>query len=366
MRIGVPMEIQPNENRISVTPQGVETLIAHGHTVLVERGAGVQSGFEDQQFERAGANIVNEHKAVFHDTDMVLKVREPDKTEIELCVPGQMLFSFFNFLTNEEMTLQFLESEAIAIAYETVESEDKTLPLLLPMSEIAGRLSVQHGAWFLEQGRGLLLGGTPGVPPGTVLILGGGVVGSNAARIAAGMGAHVYIADTDINRLRYLDHSLPGNVSTIMSNGPGIRERLPEVDLLIAAARRAGEKAPTLITKDMLSLFKKGSVIVDVSVDEGGCVETTVPTTHENPTYEIDGVVHYGVTNMPSSVPFTSTIALTNVTLPYALELADKGFERAFAESRAIQSGVNIYMGKVTRESIANRFDLEYTPVTRI
>lgn len=369
MNIGVPKEIQPNENRISITPQGAETLIARGHTVYLEKNAGIQSGFEDAEFAQAGVRILDSPSEIFGIADLIVKVREPRPDETPMCRSGQIVFSFFNFLTDEQMTRQFIDSEAIAIAYETVESPDGSLPLLLPMSEIAGRLAVQQGAHFLERGqggRGVLLGGTPGVPPGCVMILGGGIVGTHAARIAAGMGAEVFLYDIDINRLRYFDQNLPGNVTAVVSNGHTVRERLSQVDLLIGAVRIVGDRAPMLVTQDMVLTMKKGSVIVDVSVDEGGCVESIHPTTLDHPTYVWEDVIHYGVTNMPSAVPFTSTQALTNVTLPSICELADKGFERAFSESRAIQTGVNIYRGKVTREAIAKRFNLEYTPVTRI
>jgi alanine dehydrogenase len=334
MKIGVPKEIKRNENRVSMTPHGAETLIALGHKVFVEKDAGVNSGFEDKEYAQYGAKIMDSPKKIFETVDMIVKVKEPLANELEMIRPDQLVFTYFHFAASEELTRGFLDTKAIAIAYETVEAPDGSLPLLIPMSEVAGRMATQEGARFLERyngGRGVLLGGVPGVPPGVVMILGGGVVGTHAATIAAGMGAEVYILDVDVNRLRYLDEIMPKNVVTIYSNKHNIMTLLPKVDLLVGAVLIVGAKAPHLVTRSMLSLMKKGSVIVDVAV-----------------------------------VPFTSTIALTNVTLPYVIQFANKGFERAFAESRAIQTGVNIYKGKVTHENVAKAFALEYTPVTRI
>lgn len=369
MIIGIPKEIKRAENRVSMTPHGAHDLISRGHQVLVEKDAGVNSGFEDADYASHGATLINSAKEVFDKSDMIVKVKEPQPEELAMIKPDQLIFTYFHFAASEPLTRSFIDTKAIAIAYETVEDEEGNLPLLIPMSEVAGRMATQEGARFLERfngGRGVLLGGVPGVPPGVVMILGGGIVGTHAATIAAGMGAEVYIMDVDVQRLRYLEEIMPANVVTIYSNKYHIMELLPKVDLLIGAVLIVGAKAPHLVTRDMLSLMKKGSVLVDVSVDQGGCVETSRPTTHDNPTFEVDGVIHYGVANMPGAVPFTSTIALTNVTLPYVIKLADEGFEQAFTRSPAIQSGVNIFKGKVTHENVAKAFDLDYTPVTRI
>ncbi len=369
MKIGVPKEIKRNENRVSMTPHGAETLISLGHEVFIESDAGVNSGFEDKTYTQYGATIIDSPKKIFETADMIVKVKEPLANELTMIRPDQLVFTYFHFAASEELTRGFIDTKAVAIAYETVEAPDGSLPLLIPMSEVAGRMATQEGARFLERysgGRGVLLGGVPGVPPGVVVILGGGIVGTHAATIAAGMGAEVYILDVDVNRLRYLDEVMPKNVVTIYSNKHNIMTLLPKVDLLVGAVLIVGAKAPHLVTRPMLSVMQKGSVIVDVAVDQGGCVETSKPTTHDNPTFVVDGVIHYGVANMPGAVPFTSTIALTNVTLPYVIQLANKGFERAFAESRAIQTGVNVYKGKVTYENVAKAFDLKYTPVTRI
>lgn len=369
MKIGVPKEIKPYENRVSMTPYGVKSLVSYGHEVLVENGAGVNSGFEDEAYAKVGATMVNTAEEIYHTADMIVKVKEPLGNELAMIRPDQIVFTYFHFAANEALTRGFIDTGAIAIAYETVEAPDGSLPLLIPMSEVAGRMATQEGARLLERsngGRGVLLGGVPGVPPAIVMILGAGVVGTHAAIIAAGMGAQVYLLDVNMTRLRYLSEIMPPNVITVYSNTHHIVEILPKVDLLIGAVLIVGAKTPTLITRPMLSLMKKGSVIIDVSVDQGGCVETSRPTTHENPTFVVDGVLHYGVTNMPGAVPFTSTIALTNVTLPYVIEIANNGFERAFAESKAIQAGLNIYKGKVTHPNVAKAFDLEYTPVRRI
>lgn len=369
MKVGVPKEIKPYENRVSMTPYGVKSLVSYGHEVLVENGAGVNSGFEDEAYAKVGATMVNTAEEIYHTADMIVKVKEPLGNELAMIRPDQIVFTYFHFAANEALTRGFIDTGAIAIAYETVEAPDGSLPLLIPMSEVAGRMATQEGARLLERsngGRGVLLGGVPGVPPAIVMILGAGVVGTHAAIIAAGMGAQVYLLDVNMTRLRYLSEIMPSNVITVYSNTHHIVEILPKVDLLIGAVLIVGAKTPTLITRPMLSLMKKGSVIIDVSVDQGGCVETSRPTTHENPTFVVDGVLHYGVTNMPGAVPFTSTIALTNVTLPYVIEIANNGFERAFAESKAIQAGLNVYKGKVTHPNVAKAFDLEYTPVRRI
>ncbi len=370
MIIGVPKEIKPAENRVAMTPFGAFELTSRGHRVLIEKDAGVNSGFEDLDYEKNGATLIASAKEIFDKSDMIVKVKEPQPEELAMIQPDQLIFTYFHFAASESLTRGFIDTGAIAIAYETIVSQkDGSLPLLIPMSEVAGRMATQEGARFLERfngGRGVLLGGVPGVPPGVVMILGGGIVGTHAATIAAGMGAEVYILDVDLQRLRYLEEVMPKNVVTIYSNKHHIMQLLPKVDLLIGAVLIVGARAPHLVTRDMLPLMKKRSVIVDVSVDQGGCVETSKPTTHENPTFEVDGVLHYGVANMPGAVPFTSTIALTNVTLPYVIRLADEGFEEAFSLSPEIQTGVNICRGQVTCENVSKAFGLEYTPVTRI
>jgi alanine dehydrogenase len=369
MKIGVPTEIKTNENRVSMTPHGVETLVKKGHQVLVQRGAGVNSGFEDSQYEENGATMVDGAETVFQSCDMIVKVKEPQPSELKMIKPDQLVFTYFHFAASEELTKGFIETGAIGIAYETVELEDGRLPLLIPMSEVAGRMATQEGSRFLERangGRGILLGGVPGVHPAVVTILGGGIVGYNAALIAAGMGAKVYILDVDMDRLRYLEDIMPKNVITLYSNPFNIRELLPQTDLLIGAILIVGAKAPRLVTREMLSMMKKRSVIVDVAVDQGGCIETTKPTTHENPTFLVDDVVHYGVANMPAAVPFTSTIALTNATLPYIEMIVNQGFEKALVDSREIRTGVNVYKKLVTHKNVALAFGLKYTPVERI
>lgn len=369
MKIGVPKEIKPAENRVAMTPHGVATLVNMGHDVYVEKDAGTNSGFPCSQYEKKGAKILNTAKEVFDIADMIIKVKEPQPVELELIKPDQIIFTYFHFAASESLTRGFLKTNAIAIAYETVEDDNGHLPLLIPMSEVAGRMATQEGARFLEKfngGRGILLGGVPGVPPAVVTILGGGIVGSNAAKIAAGMGATVYILDINMTHLRYLDDVMPENVQTIYSNKYHIEELLPLTDLLIGAVLITGAKAPHLITKDMLKFMKKGSVIVDVAVDQGGCVETIHPTTHEDPVYFVEDVLHYGVSNMPGAVPFTSTIALTNVTLPYIQLIASNGFEACLTESHAIRTGVNAYKGQITHKHVADAFGLEYTPIRRI
>lgn len=369
MIIGVPKEIKPSENRVAMTPHGVATLIQLGHEVYIQHEAGTNSGFEDRAYIARGAKMLPSAKDVFNVAEMIVKVKEPQPVELNLIHPDQLIFTYFHFAASEELTRRFVETGAIAIAYETVEKEDGSLPLLIPMSEVAGRMATQEGARFLERfngGRGILLGGVPGVPPAVVTILGGGIVGTNAAKIAAGMGATVNILDIDANQLRYLDDIMPQNVQTIYSNRYHIEELLPMTDLLIGAVLVVGAKAPHLVTREMLKLMKKRSVIVDVAVDQGGCVETIHPTTHDDPVYFIEDILHYGVSNMPGAVPFTSTIALTNVTLPYVCLIAQKGFEACLTESLAIQTGVNIYKGKVTHQHVADAFDLQYTPVHKL
>ncbi len=368
MIIGVPREIKPNENRVGVVPSGVELLVQAGHTVLVEADAGVGSGFADDEYTRVGATIVATPSDVYGGADMIVKVKEPIAPEYPLIRSGQVLFTYFHFAASRELTEAIINSGSIAIAYETVQRSDRSLPLLVPMSEVAGRMAPQEGAKYLERpmgGRGVLLGGIPGTKPADVVVLGGGVVGTNAAKIAAGFGARVTIFDRDLYRLRYLDDVMPKNCQTMMSTPQSIRAAVREADLVIGAVLIPGAKAPYLVTRDMLPEMRNGSVIVDVSVDQGGCIETTKPTTHADPTYVIDGVVHYCVANMPGAVPFTSTIGLTNATLPYMLQLADQGYEKALRDNAELRLGLNVMDGMVTYSGVAEAFDLPFVPVEK-
>ncbi len=369
MLIGVPKEIKNNENRVAVLPVGVATLIKNGHKVVVETSAGLGSGFSDADYKVAGAEIALSAKEVFSNADMIMKVKEPISPEYGLIREGQLLFTYFHFAAGKELTEAMMKSKCIAIAYETVQKADRSLPLLIPMSEVAGRMAPQEGAKYLEKamgGMGILLGGVPGTGPAEVLVLGGGVVGTNAAKIASGLGAKVTIFDSNLYRLRYLDDVMPKNVTTMMSNEFNIRAALPKADLVIGAVLIPGTKAPKLVTRDMLSLMQEGSVIVDVSVDQGGCIETCKPTTHENPTYVIDGISHYCVANMPGAVPHTSTLALTNATLPYAVEIANKGYEAAVKTNQEIKLGLNMIDGKITYKGVADAFGFEYHPVDSV
>jgi alanine dehydrogenase len=359
MKIGVPTEIKPSENRVAMVPAGVDVLVRDGHRVHVQEGAGEGSGIGDAEFASAGAILLPDADAVWGEADMIVKVKEPIAEEYGRIRKGQVLFTYFHFAASETLTDAMLESGAACIAYETVEA-DGTLPLLTPMSEVAGRMSVQEGAKYLEKpmgGRGVLLGGVPGVPPARVLVLGGGVVGINAAKMAAGLGARVRIMDIDMDRLRYLDDVMPANVTTRYSNRLAILEELPSADLVIGAVLITGAKAPHLITRPDLALLPTGAVIVDVAVDQGGCVETIHPTTHLDPVYEVDGVVHYAVANMPGAVPRTSTFALTNVTLPYARSLAREGLRRALAADPSLARGANVIDGAITHAGVAEAFE---------
>jgi len=361
MKIGIPKEIKNNENRVALTPGGAKTLVKNGHTVYVETCAGENSGFSDEQYLKAGAHILPTAAEVFAIAEMIIKVKEPIQSEYKLIRPNQLLFTYFHFASNKELTLAMIESGAICLAYETVEKSDKTLPLLIPMSEVAGRMSIQEGARCLERpkgGKGILLGGVPGVKPANVLILGGGVVGTQAALMAAGLGAHVTIADISLQRLRYLSEIMPANVDTLMSSTSNIEDILPHTDLVIGAVLIPGAKAPHLITREMLKLMQPGSVLVDVAIDQGGCFETSHPTTHAEPVYQIDGISHYCVANIPGAVPFTSTLALTNATLPYAVTLANMGWEKACELHEDLRKGLNIVEGKVVCEAVANTFNL--------
>ena len=365
MIIGVPKEIKNNENRVALTPAGSQELTKRGHTVYVQATAGVGSGFSDEDYVGAGAKILSSAKEVFDIAEMIMKVKEPIEPEYKLIKKDQLVFTYFHFASYEPLTKAMLETGAVCLAYETVE-KDGGLPLLVPMSEVAGRMSIQEGAKYLEKplkGRGILLGGVPGVMPAKVLILGGGVVGTNAAKIAAGMGADFIIADVNLNRLRYLDDVMPKNVCTMASNEYVIRELVKTHDLIIGAVLIPGAKAPKLISKDMLKTMRPGTVLVDVAVDQGGCIETCKPTTHEDPTYIIDDVVHYCVANMPGAVPYTSTLALTNATLPYAIKLAGQGWKKACNDNEDLKLGLNVINGKVVYKAVADAFNLSYTPV---
>jgi alanine dehydrogenase len=363
MRIGVPKEIKTNENRVALVPAGAEELVAAGHSVSVERGAGEGSGFSDQLYERAGARIAPDADAVWSDADMIMKVKEPIASEWKRMRRGQTIFTYFHFAADEDLTRAHLKSGAVCIAYETVELPSRELPLLTPMSEVAGRMAVQEGAKYLEKlygGRGVLLGGVPGVLPARVVILGGGIVGINAAKMAAGMGAQVVILDISLERLRYLSDVMPANVQLLHSNRFAILEQIQMADLVIGAVLIPGAKAPSLVRREDLRKMQPGSVIVDVAVDQGGCVETIHATTHSDPVYVVDGVVHYGVANMPGAVPRTSTLALSNATLPYVLRLARLGAAEAMAEDPGLMKGLNTYGGQVTYQAVAEAFGLPY------
>jgi alanine dehydrogenase len=367
MIVGVPKEIKSNENRVSLTPAGAKELTQRGHTVYVQHTAGENSGFADSDYEAAGGRILPDIEEVYRLSEMIIKVKEPVASEYPLVRKGQLLFTYFHFASEKALTLAMIKSGAVCLAYETVENSDRTLPLLIPMSEVAGRMSVQEGARFLEKqqgGKGLLLGGVPGVKPAKVLVLGGGVVGYNAALMAAGMGADVTLTDISLPRLRYLSEIMPANVKTLHSSTYHIESELPTTDLVIGAVLVTGAKAPRMITRDMLKLLKKGSVLVDVAIDQGGCFETSRPTTHADPIYEVDGVVHYCVANIPGAVPQTSTLALTNATLPYAIMLADKGWEKACKENKSLASGLNILAGRVVYPAVAETFGLPFEPIT--
>lgn len=366
MIIGVPREIKSNENRVALTPAGALELTKRGHQVFVETTAGVGSGFQDGDYTHAGAEILDSIEKIYDKAEMILKVKEPIKTEYELIKEDQLVFTYFHFASYEPLTKAMIESKAVCLAYETVELPDRSLPLLVPMSEVAGRMAIQEGAKFLEKpsrGKGILLGGVPGVEPAKVLVIGAGVVGTQSAKMAAGLGAQVTILDINLNRLRYLADVMPPNVTTLYSNELTIRKLIRNHDLIIGAILIPGAKAPRLITRDMLKEMQSGTVLVDVAVDQGGCFETTKPTTHDDPTYIIDDVVHYCVANMPGAVPYTSTSALTNATLPYTIKLADKGWKEACRRDNALKLGLNIIHGDVVYEGVAEAFDLPYKPV---
>ena len=369
MIVGILKEIKAEENRVSMTPSGVEVIKGSGHRVLVEKSAGEGSGFSDASYAEAGAQIVDSVAEIFERSHMVMHVKEPQPSEYGLICEGQLIFTYFHFAASEELTKAILKTKAVAMAYETIEGPDRSLPLLTPMSEVAGRMAVHEGAKYLERwqgGRGILIGGVPGVPPATVLIIGAGIVGTHAAQMACGLGAKVYILDIDLERLRHLSEVMPKNCFPMMSTPATIRELVKEADVVIGAVLVPGAKAPKLLSRDMLKTMKTGAVLVDVAIDQGGCFETSKATTHSDPIYTVDDVVHYCVANMPGAVPITSTIALTNATLPYAVEFANKGWKQASRENAGIKHGVNMVEGKVTYKGVADAFGLEYTPIDEL
>lgn len=369
MIIGVPKEMKPYEYRVALLPVGTETLVKAGHRVIIQDGAGLGSGISNEDYLKAGAEIVGTLDEVYQQADMMVKVKEPMPEEYDLIRQGLLIFTYFHFAANELLAKEMLTRKPICIAYETIQENNGSLPLLIPMSEVAGRMAIQEGAKYLEKpmmGRGILLGGVPGVAPANVVILGGGIVGTNAAKVAAAFGAQVTIMDINMDRLRYLDDIMPKNVVTLMSNAHNIRDKLKEADLLIGAVLVPGSRTPSLVTRDMVQTMKPGAVIVDVSVDQGGCIETTRPTTHHNPTFLEYDVVHYCVTNIPGAVGRTSSYALTNVTLPYVLQLANKGWKKAMIENPALLKGLNIANGNVTFKAIADELNLEYYPAEEL
>lgn len=366
MIIAVPKEIKSNENRVALTPAGAFELAKRGHEVYIQHTAGENSGFPDSAYEAAGAKILQTAEECFAKAEMIMKVKEPIEPEYKLIRKDQLVFTYFHFASYEPLTHAMIENGSVCLAYETVELADRSLPLLVPMSEVAGRMATQEGAKYLEKpmgGYGILLGGVPGVKPAKVMVIGGGIVGTQAAKMAAGLGADVTILDLNLNRLRELEDFMPANVTTMYSNEYNIRELVKECQLIIGAVLIPGAKAPKLITRDMLKTMQPGTVMVDVAVDQGGCFETTKPTTHDDPIYTIDGVVHYSVANMPGAVPYTSTIALTNATLPYALKLADKGWQQACGEDKALKLGLNVINGKVVYKGVSDAFGLDYHDV---
>ena len=366
MIIGVPKEIKNNENRVALTPAGAMELIRRGHEVYVQSTAGENSGFKDEDYVKQGAKILPTIEDVYAIAEMIVKVKEPIAPEYKLVRKGQLVFTYFHFASSEPLTKAMIESGAICCAYETVERKDRSLPLLVPMSEVAGRMSVQEGCYFLERprgGKGKLMGGVPGVKPAKVFVIGAGVVGTAAARTAAGMGADVTICDISLPRLAYLADVMPRNVKTLMSSEYNIREELKTADLVVGSVLVPGAKAPKLVTREMLSLMEPGTVLVDVAIDQGGCFETSHPTTHEEPTYYVDGILHYCVANIPGAVPYTSTLALTNATLPYALQLADKGWRKACESNEELRKGLNVVEGKVVYKEVAEAWGLPYEPL---
>ena len=369
MIVGVLKEIKTEENRVCMTPAGVEVMRQNGHTVLVEKNAGMGSGFNDKAYADAGAEIVDTAKEIFKRSKMVMHVKEPLPAEYKLIRKDQIIFTYLHLAAAEKLTEVLVKSGSISIAYETIQKSDGSLPLLTPMSEVAGRMAIQQGAKYLEMaqgGHGILLGGVPGVDPGTVLIIGGGIVGINAAKMACGLGAKVYILDMNLERLRYLSDVMPSNCFLLMSKPSTVRRLIKEADVGVGAVLIPGAKAPKLLTRQMLKTMKKGAVLVDVAIDQGGCFETSKATTHGQPIYTVEGVVHYCVANMPGAVPKTSTLALTNATLPYAVEIANKGWKKAMKQNPEIKLGANVVKGKVTYRGVAEAFGLKYTPIERL
>ncbi len=366
MIVGILKEIKVKENRVSMTPAGVKTMCGANHELLVEKNAGTGSGYTDQEYIEAGATIIETPKEIFDRAEMIMHVKEPQPSEYEMIRPGQIIFTYLHLAAEEKLTAALVQSSSVAIAYETIETKKGSLPLLAPMSEVAGRMAAQQGAKFLEMpsgGMGVLLGGVKGVEPATVVVIGGGIVGMNAAKMACGLGAKVYILDRSLERLAYLDDVMPANCFPLMANDEILEKLVLQAELVIGAVLVHGAKAPKLLTKNMIQKMKKGSVVVDVAIDQGGCFETSRATTHTDPVYEVDGVIHYCVANMPGAVPKTSTQALTNATLPYALEIANKGWKKACSENEEIKKGANVINGAVTYKAIADTFDLEYTPI---
>jgi len=367
MKVGILKEIKVLEKRVCMVPSGVATMIANGHQVFVETKAGEGSGYADAEYVAAGATILATPAEVYGTCDMVMHVKEPQPSEYDMIREDQIVFTYLHLAADEQQTRALIRAKSINIAYETIEKADGSLPLLVPMSEVAGRMAAQEGAKYLEMpegGRGILLGGVKGVAPATVVVIGGGVVGINAAKMACGLGAQVYILDTNLERLAYLDDVMPANCFPIMSNPAVLKEYITKADLVIGAVLIPGTKAPKLVTREMVKDMKEGSVLVDVAIDQGGCFETSKATTHANPTYVVDGVVHYCVANMPGAVARTSTIALTNATLPYAVQIANKGWQKAMQENKEIELGANVVKGKVTYKGVADAFSLEYVPVS--
>jgi alanine dehydrogenase len=369
MFVGIPKEIKAEENRVAMTPAGVEVMINFGHTVLVEKNAGTDSGFDDAAYARAGAEVIDEPKKIFDRCEMILRVKEPQPSEYKLIREGQILFNYLHLAAAEKLSQALIKTGSICIAYETIQKADGSLPLLTPMSEVAGPMAIQEGAKYLEMaqgGHGVLLGGVPGVDPGTVLIIGGGVVGINAGKMACGLGAKVYILEINLDRLRYLSDVMPNNCFLLNSTPESIRELIKTADVVVGAVLIPGSKAPKLVPREMVKTMQTGSVLVDVSIDQGGCFETSRETTHSKPTYKLDGIVHYAVSNMPGVVPKTSTLALTNATLPYVVEIANKGWGKAMMENSEIKLGANVVKGKITYKGVAEAFGLEFTPINSL
>jgi alanine dehydrogenase len=366
MIVGILKEIKTEENRVSMTPAGVEVMKGHGHKVLVEKSAGVGSGFEDETYAAAGAEIVKTAKEAYDRSDMAVHVKEPMPSEYKLIRKDQIVFTYFHLAADEVLTKAMIKTKSIDIAYETIQKADGSLPLLIPMSEVAGRMAIHEGAKYLEMeygGEGVLLGGVPGVDPATVLVIGAGTVGTQAAKMACGLGAKVYVVDSWLPRLRYLNDVMPQNCFTLMSTPATIRKLIQEADLVVGSVLIPGAKAPKLVTRDMLKIMKKGSVLVDVAIDQGGCFETSKATTHKDPVYTIDGIIHYCVGNMPGAVAKTSTLALTNATLPYAVEIANKGWKKAMKENPEIKKGANVIQGQITFKGVADAFGMKLAPV---